>query len=174
MIKLSLLTIALFASMSANAAYVIKIPMEQNLGGSLPTSSIAFVGGTNGGTVGGGNGAGGAGNGEGDAGSGSEPVPEEPTEKTPAELCNEKAEAAKNLFASSYNDVFYVSHKIGESKNWFTGVTTEGCILTFSSPKNKTATCTGKTAYTDSISPKLLDGGLGIMKVEFEYYGACS
>jgi len=43
MIRLSLLTIALFASIPVQAAYVIKIPMEQNLGGSLPTSSIAFV-----------------------------------------------------------------------------------------------------------------------------------
>lgn len=45
MIKLSLLTIALFSSITANAAYIIKIPMEQKLGGSLPTSSIAFVSG---------------------------------------------------------------------------------------------------------------------------------
>ncbi|MGE8477805.1 MAG: hypothetical protein ACN6PK_05940 [Pseudomonas shirazensis] len=171
MIRLSLLTIALFAS-TVQAAYTWRMPLENKLGGSLPDNSLSWVGSTNGGAVGGG--SGGAGNGEGDSGSGSEPVPEEPTEKTPAELCNEKAEAAKNLFASSYNDVFYVSHKIGQSKNWFTGVTTEGCILTFSSPKNKTTTCTGKTAYTDSISPKLLEGGIGIMKVEFQYYGTCS
>ena len=45
MIKLSLLTVALFSSITANAAYIIKIPIEQKLGGSLPTSSIAFVGG---------------------------------------------------------------------------------------------------------------------------------
>lgn len=51
MIKLSLLTIALFSSISIQAAYVIKIPMEQNLGGSLPTSSIAFVGGVGGGST---------------------------------------------------------------------------------------------------------------------------
>lgn len=172
MIRLSLLTIALFSSISVQAAYTLRMPLENKLGGSLPDNSLSWVGSTNGGAVGGG--SGGAGNGEGDSGSGSEPVPEEPTEKTPAELCNEKAEAAKNLFASSYNDVFYVSHKIGESKNWFTGVTTEGCILTFSSPKNKTTTCTGKAAYTDSISPKLLEGGIGIMKVEFQYYGTCS
>jgi len=50
MIKLSLLTIALFASMSANAAYVIKIPMEQNLGGHMQDNSIAFVGKNGGGS----------------------------------------------------------------------------------------------------------------------------
>lgn len=46
MIKLSILTIALFSAMSANAAYVVKIPMEQNLGGHLQNSSIVFVGNT--------------------------------------------------------------------------------------------------------------------------------
>jgi hypothetical protein len=51
MIKLSLLTIALFSAMSVQAAYVIKIPMEQNLNGPLPVSSIAFVGGNGGGST---------------------------------------------------------------------------------------------------------------------------
>lgn len=51
MIKLSLLTVALFSSITANAAYIIKIPMEQKLGGSLPTRSIAFVGGNVGGST---------------------------------------------------------------------------------------------------------------------------
>ena len=51
MIKLSLLTIALFSAMSVQAAYVVKIPMEQNLGGSLPVNSIAFVGGIGGGST---------------------------------------------------------------------------------------------------------------------------
>ena len=51
MIKLSLLTIALFSAMSVQAAYVIKMPLEQNLGGSLPTSSIAFVSGNGGGST---------------------------------------------------------------------------------------------------------------------------
>lgn len=177
MIRLSLLTIALLSSMSVNAAYTLRIPLENKLGGALPDNTLSWIGDTNGGAVGGGNGAGagaGAGNGEGDTGSGNQPIPEEPKVKTPVELCNEKAEAAKIIFASSYNDVFYVSHKIGESKNWFTGVTTEGCIVTYSSPKNKSPTCTGKTAYTDSISPKLLDGGLGIMSVGLQYYGTCS
>lgn len=45
MIRLSLLTIALFSSISVQAAYVIKVPMEQNRGGSLPINSIAFVSG---------------------------------------------------------------------------------------------------------------------------------
>lgn len=44
MIKLSLLTIALFASMSANAAYQLRIPLEQSLNGSLPDHSIKFSG----------------------------------------------------------------------------------------------------------------------------------
>lgn len=50
MIKLSLLTIALFASMSANAAYIIKMPMEQKLGGHMQDNSIAFVGKNGGGS----------------------------------------------------------------------------------------------------------------------------
>lgn len=151
-------SLILAASSITQASFTLYQPLEESRGGALPNGSIGFKDHS----------------GSGDNGSGNEGGQEEPVVKTPAELCNEKAEAAKNLFASSYNDVFYVSHKIGESKNWFTGVTTEGCILTFSSPKNKTATCTGKTAYVDSISPKLLDGGLGIMKVVFEYYGSCS
>lgn len=57
MIKLSLLTIALFASMSANAAYKIYIPIEAKLGGSLPDNTLAWVGVPDGGVVGGGNGS---------------------------------------------------------------------------------------------------------------------
>ncbi|HHJ1299331.1 TPA: hypothetical protein ABHN85_19710 [Pseudomonas sp. H2] len=45
MIKLSLLTIALFSSISIQAAYVIKMPLEQKLGGHMQDNSIAFVGG---------------------------------------------------------------------------------------------------------------------------------
>ncbi|MFL1559834.1 hypothetical protein ACI77J_01200 [Pseudomonas sp. O64] len=44
MIRLSLLTIALFSSMSVNAAYVLRMPMEQNLGGHLQNNSIVFLG----------------------------------------------------------------------------------------------------------------------------------
>ena len=57
MIKLSILTIALFASMSANAAYKIYIPIEAKLGGSLPDNTLAWVGVPDGGVVGGGNGS---------------------------------------------------------------------------------------------------------------------
>lgn len=38
-----LLLTVLFASMTANAAFKIAIPLEANAGGSLPASSIAFV-----------------------------------------------------------------------------------------------------------------------------------
>ncbi|UZS72943.1 hypothetical protein OQB66_00955 [Pseudomonas syringae] len=51
MIKLSLLTIALFSSISVQAAYVIKMPMEQNQGGHLQNNSIAFVGANGGGST---------------------------------------------------------------------------------------------------------------------------
>lgn len=168
----TLFALTILASLSsiANAEYIIHMPTEVSNGGPLPNGTIGFVNGGSGGD----NGSGTGGTDSGETGTQNPPVTEAPTVKTPLELCNDKAEAAKIIFASSYNDVFYVSHKIGESKNWFTGVTTEGCILTYSSPKNKATTCTGKTAYTDSISPKLLDGGLGIMKVEFQYYGTCS
>ncbi|MCS3417141.1 hypothetical protein M2399_002589 [Pseudomonas sp. BIGb0450] len=72
MIRLSLLTIAIFASMSANAAYQLRYPLEEKLGGSLPDNSLTWVGDTNGGTVGGG------GTGGGDDGSTIDPTPEEP------------------------------------------------------------------------------------------------
>jgi len=48
MIRLSLLTIAIFGSMSVQAAYVINVPMEQNRGGHLQNNSIAFVSGNGG------------------------------------------------------------------------------------------------------------------------------
>ena len=76
MIKLSILTIALFASMSANAAYKIYIPIEAKLGGSLPDNTLAWVGVPDGGVVGGGNG--------GNGGNGSNPTtPEEPEKPEP-------------------------------------------------------------------------------------------
>lgn len=46
MIKLSLLAIAFFASTSVHAAYVIRMPLEESLNGSLPDHSILFVGNT--------------------------------------------------------------------------------------------------------------------------------
>lgn len=51
MIRLSLLIIALFSSISVQAAYVIKMPMEQNQGGHLQNNSIAFVGANGGGST---------------------------------------------------------------------------------------------------------------------------
>lgn len=67
MIRLSLLTIALFSSISVQAAYVIKVPMEQNRGGPLQNNSIAFVSGN-------------AGNG----GNGSNPITPDPKPEEPA------------------------------------------------------------------------------------------
>lgn len=84
--KLTILTIAIFASISANAAYVIRMPLEQSLGGYLPDHSIKL-----GGVV---------------------EVPE--VEKTPAELCDEKAETAKSFLTANYSDASYQSHKYGE------------------------------------------------------------
>ncbi|MDI1333226.1 hypothetical protein [Pseudomonas sp.] len=57
MIRLSLLTIALFSSISVQAAYTLRMPLENKLGGALPDNSLSWVGGTNGGAVGGDNGS---------------------------------------------------------------------------------------------------------------------
>lgn len=70
MIRLSLLTIALFSTISVQAAYVIKMPIEQNRGGHLQDNSIAFVGGN-------------VGNG-GNGGNGSNPTTPETTPEEPA------------------------------------------------------------------------------------------
>lgn len=70
MIRLSLLTIALFAS-TVQAAYVINVPMEQNRGGHLQNNSIAFVGANGGGST---------------APETPDPIPEEPEAKPERKL----------------------------------------------------------------------------------------
>ncbi|MGY3325977.1 hypothetical protein [Pseudomonas sp. TE3911] len=109
MIKLSLLTIALFSSISVQAAYVIKIPMEQNLGGSLPTSSIAFVGGIGGGSA---------------SPVTPDPKPEEPEQK-PEEPSRESvcASAKQNVISIA------ASQNLGVTVKYISPLPADKCVL---------------------------------------------
>ena len=141
----SLLTIAIFASMSANAAYVIRMPLEQSLGGSLPNHSIKL-----GGVV---------------------EVPE--IEKTPAEICDEKADAAKNFLTANYSDASYQSHAYGEYWSGFpTPALKNGCQIIFNSPAKKGFTCSGDNTYVEQIANSL--SGMGFDTAQASYYGTCS
>ena len=143
--RLSLLIIAIFASMSVNAAYVIRMPLEQSLGGSLPDHSIKL-----GGVV---------------------EIPE--VEKTPAELCDEKAETAKNFLIANYSDATYKSHTYGEYWGGFpTPVLMNGCQLIFNSPAKKGFSCGGDNAYAEQIANSL--SGMGFAVAQVNYYGTCS
>ncbi|MBJ2277918.1 hypothetical protein JFT58_06440 [Pseudomonas sp. MF6767] len=106
MIKISLLTIALFASMSANAAYKIYIPIEAKLGGSLPDNTLAWVGVPDGGVVGGGNGS--------NPTTPEEPAkPEEPTRES---MCASAKQDVISIAASQNLDVTvkYISPLIND------------------------------------------------------------
>lgn len=144
MIRLSLLTIALFASMSVNAAYVIRMPLEQSLNGSLPDHSIKF--------------------------SGIVEVPE--VEKTPAEICDERIQPTVNFLASNYPDVFYKSHEYSSMFSSFpTPHYKDACKLTLNLPKSKAASCLNNN-YSESIGNAMSQRGFDA--VYLEYYGTCS
>lgn len=110
MIKLSLLTIALFASMSANAAYVIKIPMEQNLGGHLQQNSIAFVGGIGGGS--------------------NPPVTPEPEPK-PEEPAKPEEPNRESVCASAKQNVISIaaSQNLGVNVKYISPLPNDKCVL---------------------------------------------
>lgn len=142
--RLSLLTIAIFASMSVNAAYVIRMPLEQSLGGSLPDHSIKL-----GGVV---------------------EIPE--VEKTPAELCDERIQPTVAFLASNYPDVFYKSHEYGSIFSALpTPHYKDGCKLTLNLPKSKASSCLNNN-YAAAIGDAMLQRGFDTMY--FEYYGTCS
>lgn len=143
--RLTILTIAIFASMSANAAYVIRMPLEQSLGGSLPDHSIKF-----GGVL---------------------EVPE--VEKTPAELCDEGIQPTIDFLSANYPDVFYNSHDF--SSVFFPVPTPgfrDGCKLTLNFPKSKAASCIPNNDYAESTSNLILQRGYDAVYIN--YYGACS
>lgn len=110
MIKLSLLTIALFSAMSVQAAYVIKIPMEQNLNGPLPVSSIAFVGG---------NGAG-----------STSPVTPEPENK-PEEPAQPEKPSRESVCASAKQNVISIaaSQNLGVTVKYISPLPGDKCVL---------------------------------------------
>ncbi|WP_454864026.1 hypothetical protein [Pseudomonas hormoni] len=143
--RLSLLTISLFASMSVNAAYVIRMPLEQSLSGSLPDHSIKF--------------------------SGQLEIPE--VEKNAAEICNEKIQPTIDFLAANYSDVFYSSHEF--SSMFFPVPTPEyrdGCQLTLNFPKSKGASCSPENDYAESTSNLILQRGFDVVFIN--YYGTCS
>lgn len=130
MIKLSLLTIALFASMSANAAYKIYIPIEAKLGGSLPDNTLAWVGVPDGGVVGGGNG-----------GNGSNPTtPEEPENPENPEKPEPKPER-KLVTTLNFSVVS------GETNSLFTSDRQNGFVLQTSTFAIKGALKHGQNYY---------------------------
>ncbi|WP_144443650.1 hypothetical protein [Pseudomonas putida] len=166
---LFLLTV-LFASMTANAAFKIAIPLEANAGGSLPASSIAFVK-------------------PGDSGSNpSNPSnPETPTtpenpaenpdgsetpaEKTGAELCDDRVQPTINFLAMNYPDIYYMSHAYQKLTMPEDEPMIMGCRIVLNAPFSKSFKCISSNEYTLSASNKLFDRGID--EVAFEHYGAC-
>lgn len=165
---LFLLTV-LFASMTANAAFKIAIPLEANAGGSLPSSSIAFVK-------------------PGDSGSNpSNPeipvTPENPgenidngsettAEKTPAELCDDRVQPTINFLAMNYPDSFYKSHEFSDLYVPIAiPVHRDGCKLVVSVPKYKGFHCVGNNDYPEKLYRDLT--GAGFDRIELEYHGVC-
>lgn len=164
MIRLSILTIALFSTISVQAAYNMRIPLEKQSGGSLPDNSLSWIGGTNGGAVGGGD----AGNGEGDTNVGSQPDNE-----ASSKICDGNSEKAKIFFASNFNDVSYNSHRYGE---YLTGYPnpylTTGCHIIFNTPTVKSSNCSSDDSYAVGIAKSLM--GLGFNTAQANYIGTCS
>ncbi|QPH48332.1 hypothetical protein IZU98_18350 [Pseudomonas fulva] len=166
---LFLLTV-LFASMTANAAFKIAIPLEANNGGSLPASSIAFVK-------------------PGDTGSNpSNPTdPEIPTtpenpaenhndsetpaEKTGAELCDDRVQPTINFLAMNYPDISYRSHAYQQLTVPEGEPILMGCRIVLNAPISKSFECISSDEYAMSASNKLFDRGFDGVAVE--YYGTC-
>ncbi|HGE2360454.1 TPA: hypothetical protein ACGJRP_003490 [Pseudomonas aeruginosa] len=163
---LFLLTI-LFASMTANAAFKIAIPLEANAGGSLPASSIAFVK-------------------PGDSGSNplnpTDPVTPEnpsetpdasevPVEKTEAELCDDRVQPTINFLAMNYPDISYRSHAYQELSVPDGEPVMMGCRIVLNAPISKSVECISSDEYAMSASDKLFDRGFD--GVAIEYYGVC-
>lgn len=108
MIRLSLLTIALFSTLSANAAYVMKIPMEANSGGPLPTSSIAFV--------------------SGNGGNGSNPTT---PETTPEEPAKPEEPSRESVCIAAKQDVISIAaaQNLGVTVKYITPMQADRCVL---------------------------------------------
>lgn len=166
-----LLLTVLFASMTANAAFKIAIPLEANAGGSLPASSIAFVK-------------------PGDSGSNPStptnpetPVPPEnpgenpdgsetPVEKTGAELCDDMVQPTINFLAMSYPESSYKSHEFSDLYVAIIDpVHRDGCKVYVSIPKSKTYSCVKNNDYAERLSSDLRSNGFDWVSVE--YHGAC-
>lgn len=111
MIRLSLLTIALFSSISVQAAYVIKVPMEQNRGGPLQNNSIAFVSGN-------------AGNG----GNGSNPTTPDPKPEEPAKP---EEPTRESVCIAAKQDVISIAaaQNLGVTVKYITPMQADRCVL---------------------------------------------
>lgn len=158
---LFLLTV-LFASMTANAAFKIAIPLEANAGGSLPASSIAFVkpGDT------GSNPSNPSNPGETTDGSN-----ETPAEKTGAELCDDRVQPTINFLAMNYPDISYRSHAYQQLTVPEGELILMGCRIVLNAPISKSFECISTDEYAMSASNKLFDRGFDGVAVE--YYGTC-
>ncbi|PKA70441.1 hypothetical protein ATI02_3346 [Pseudomonas baetica] len=110
MIRLSLLTIALFSSISVQAAYVIKVPMEQNRGGPLQNNSIAFVSGN-----------------VGNGGNGSNPTTPDPT---PEEPKPEEPSRESVCIAAKQNVIsIAAAQNLGVTVKYITPMQADRCVL---------------------------------------------
>lgn len=153
MIKLSLLTIALFASMSANAAFIVQIPLENKLGGSLSDNSLSWVGGTDSGTVGGGAGNG-NGNGSDDGAGSNDGKTEE--EKALARKCDADVNSTVKFLKSNYPDVSYEWHDYSDAYESLP----PRCQIVLAIPKSKSNECTGDVEYIRELAAKVTPFGI--------------
>ncbi|MFJ4545818.1 hypothetical protein ACIP1X_19745 [Pseudomonas sp. NPDC088885] len=140
MIRLSLLTIALFSSISVQAAYVIKVPMEQNRGGPLQNNSIAFVSGN-----------------VGNGGNGSNPTTPETTPDEPAKPEEPTRESV--CIAAKQNVIsIAAAQNLGVTVKYITPMQADRCVLMVMS--------IGK--FTDKAS--LVRFGNSILSLNIENY----
>ena len=98
-------------------------------------------------------------------------IPE--VEKTPAEICDEKAEIAKAFFAKNYSDASYNSHKYVEYLIGYPTPSLEAvCQMNFNTPANKSFNCVGNNTYAQNIGNSM--NGIGFDLAEPVYFGTCS
>ncbi|MCE0958037.1 hypothetical protein [Pseudomonas putida] len=167
---LFLLTV-LFASMTANAAFKIAIPLEANAGGSLPANSIAFVGKND------------AGSNPSNPSNPETPVTPEnpsenpdgsetPVEKTGAELCDDRVQPTINFLAMNYPESSYKSHEFSDLYvAMIDPVHRDGCKVFVSVPKSKTYSCLKNNDYAESLASDLRKSGYD--GVYIESFGSC-
>lgn len=140
MIRLLLLTIALFSSISVQAAYVIKMPIEAKDGGSLPNNTISFVSGN-----------------VGNGGNGSNPTTPDPKPEEPAKPEEPSRESV--CIAAKQNVIsIAAAQNLGVTVKYITPMQADRCVLMVMS--------IGK--FTDKAS--LVNFGNSILSLNIENY----